>query len=95
MKTKITPFEFITFLIIFMFISTFGFAQGIFENDITGANPNTYNPYVINQVLDVNITSNGIGRGLGIEEVRIRITNTKLRDGTVIPSMRMTILNLP
>lgn len=57
----------ITLTIILLLSLTFTFAQSIFENDIKGANPNTFNPYIINEVLDVNITSNGISRGVGIE----------------------------
>ena len=38
----------------------------IFENPITGTNPNTSNPYTTGQTVDPNITASGIGRGSGI-----------------------------
>ena len=41
-------------------------AQIIFENPITGANPNTSNPYIIGQSFNSNVTVSGIGRGSGI-----------------------------
>ncbi len=56
----------ITLTIILFLSLTFAFAQSIFENDITGNNPNTFNPYIINQVLNSNIAATGIGRGSGI-----------------------------
>jgi hypothetical protein len=40
--------------------------QSIFENPITGTNPNTDNPYTTGQIVDPNITVSGIGRGSGI-----------------------------
>ena len=47
---------------------TFGvsFAQSIFDNPITGTNPNTANPYTAGQTVNANITVSGIGRGAGI-----------------------------
>lgn len=41
-------------------------AQSIFENPITGTNPNTANPYTTGQTVNANITVSGIGRGSGI-----------------------------
>ena len=41
-------------------------AQSIFDNPITGNNPNTSNPYTIGQSFDPEITVSGIGRGSGI-----------------------------
>jgi hypothetical protein len=41
-------------------------AQSIFENPITGTNPNTANPYTVGQTVNANITVSGIGRGSGI-----------------------------
>ena len=38
----------------------------IFDNPITGTNPNTANPYTTGQTVDPNITVTGIGRGAGI-----------------------------
>jgi hypothetical protein len=40
--------------------------QAIFDNPITGANPNTDNPYTVGQGINANITVSGIGRGAGI-----------------------------
>lgn len=45
---------------------TFSWGQSIFENPITGTNPNTANPYTIGQIVNPNITVSGIGRGVGI-----------------------------
>ncbi|MDD7888157.1 T9SS type A sorting domain-containing protein [Flavivirga sp. 57AJ16] len=45
---------------------TFGFGQSIYNNPITGTNPNTSNPYTIGETFDSNITVSGIGRGSGI-----------------------------
>lgn len=42
------------------------FAQSIFDNPITGTNPNTSNPYTFGQTVNTNITVSGIGRGTGI-----------------------------
>jgi hypothetical protein len=41
-------------------------AQSIFNNPITGTNPNTANPYTTGQTVNANITVSGIGRGTGI-----------------------------
>ena len=41
-------------------------AQVIYENPITGPNPNTSNPYIIGQVNNSNLSVSGIGRGSGI-----------------------------
>lgn len=41
-------------------------AQSIFENPITGTNPNTANPYTAGQIVNAGITVSGIGRGTGI-----------------------------
>ncbi len=41
-------------------------AQVVFENPITGANPNTSNPYILGQSFNSNVTVSGIGRGSGI-----------------------------
>ncbi len=40
--------------------------QSIFDNPITGTNPNTANPYITGQTVDPNLTVSGIGRGSGI-----------------------------
>jgi len=40
--------------------------QSIFDNPITGTNPNTSNPYTTGQNVNANITVSGIGRGSGI-----------------------------
>ena len=53
-------------LISVLFLNTFVFGQSIFTNPITGTNPNSTNPYIIGQTVDVNITVSGIGRGAGI-----------------------------
>jgi hypothetical protein len=42
------------------------FAQSIFDNTITGTNPNTSNPYITGQTVNTNITVSGISRGTGI-----------------------------
>jgi hypothetical protein len=41
-------------------------AQSIFDNPITGTNPNTSNPYTTGQTVNSGITASGIGRGSGI-----------------------------
>lgn len=38
----------------------------IFENPITGTNPNTSNPYTTGQIVNADISVSGIGRGSGI-----------------------------
>ena len=51
----------------FLFLIATGLnAQVIFENSITGPNPNTSNPYTIGQSTNSNLTVSGIGRGSGI-----------------------------
>jgi len=55
-----------TFLIALLIIANAGLAQSIWTNPITGANPNSTNPYVIGQTVEANITVSGIGRGSGI-----------------------------
>ncbi|MEO6721820.1 MAG: T9SS type A sorting domain-containing protein [Ferruginibacter sp.] len=40
--------------------------QSIFDNSITGINPNISNPYTTGQFAHSNITASGIGRGTGI-----------------------------
>ena len=47
-------------------MTSMGSAQSIFENPITGTNPNTDNPYITGQTVDANMTVSGIGRGAGI-----------------------------
>jgi len=42
------------------------FTQSIFDNPITGTNPNTANPYTAGQTINPNLTASGIGRGPGI-----------------------------
>lgn len=41
----------------------------IFGNPITGPNPNTADPYITGQTVDINLTVSGIGRGAGIAGV--------------------------
>ncbi|MGQ7946092.1 hypothetical protein [Flavobacterium sp. WC2509] len=41
----------------------FSFGQSIFSNSIVGANPNSVNPFVADQVVNLNISASGIGRG--------------------------------
>lgn len=53
-------------LLIVLFCSIFSWGQAIFENSITGTNPNTANPYTTGQIVNANITVSGIGRGSGI-----------------------------
>ena len=53
-------------LFIAFIVSCVGNAQVIFENPITGANPNTSNPYIIGQSNNSSVTVSGIGRGSGI-----------------------------
>ena len=55
-----------TLVLFFITISAFSFAQSIWNNPITGTNPNTANPYTTGQVVAANITVSGIGRGTGI-----------------------------
>lgn len=42
------------------------YGQSIWTNPITGTNPNTSNPYTTGDVVDMNITVSGIGRGAGL-----------------------------
>lgn len=53
-------------IIFILFSACFINAQVIVSNSITGTNPNTSNPYAIGQTTDPDITSPGIGRGIGI-----------------------------
>lgn len=53
-------------LIAFLLSSLLGLGQSIFNNPITGTNPDTANPYTAGQVVTANITVSGIGRGTGI-----------------------------
>ncbi|MDX1913072.1 MAG: T9SS type A sorting domain-containing protein [Saprospiraceae bacterium] len=52
--------------IFLLFCSLTSAAQSIFDNPITGTNPNTDNPYTTGQNVNANITVSGIGRGSGI-----------------------------
>lgn len=54
------------FFIAFLCAISFGFGQSIFRNDINNANPSTFNPFTLGQVVNPNITVSGIGRGPGI-----------------------------
>lgn len=51
---------------ILILTSVLGWGQTIFENPITGTNPNLDNPYTAGQIVNSNITVSGIGRGSGI-----------------------------
>ena len=51
---------------ILILASVLGWGQTIFENPITGTNPNLNNPYTAGQIVNSNITVSGIGRGSGI-----------------------------
>ena len=53
-------------LFVSILISTGLNAQVVFENPITGTNPNTSNPYTIGQTFNSNVAVSGIGRGSGI-----------------------------
>ena len=53
-------------LVVAFLISMISNAQVIFENSITGSNPNTSNPYTTGQTNNANLTVSGIGRGSGI-----------------------------
>jgi hypothetical protein len=57
-----------TIYLLTLLILTFGagIGQPIFDNPITGNNPNTSNPYITGQTINTNITVSGIGRGAGI-----------------------------
>jgi len=54
------------FFVVMLCAFTNGFTQSIFDNPITGTNPNTSNPYSIGQTVDPNLSASGIGRGSGI-----------------------------
>jgi hypothetical protein len=54
------------FSVLLFFACSSVMAQSIFDNPITGTNPNTFNPYTAGQTVDPNITASGIGRGTGI-----------------------------
>src|SRR5690554_6527353 len=57
------------YIILLLFISFLGmdnaWGQPIWQNSITGTNPNTSNPYTTGQTHNANITVSGIGRGSG------------------------------
>ncbi|WP_141248497.1 DUF642 domain-containing protein, partial [Flavobacterium sp. ACN6] len=57
-----------SFLLI-IFLHTAGFGQSIWNNPITGRNPNTSNPYTTGDVKNPNISVSGIRRGSGISGV--------------------------
>lgn len=50
----------------FIMIYLQGWSAEIWENSITGTNPNTSNPYTTGQSVSYNITVSGIARGSGI-----------------------------
>jgi len=54
------------FVVIFGLISAVGMGQDIWNNPITGTNPNSSNPYTTGDVVASNLTVSGIGRGTGI-----------------------------
>ena len=57
----------LVFLLFFIsMVDTRVAAQSIFNNPITDANPGSYNPFVLGQTVNANITVSGIGRGPGI-----------------------------
>lgn len=56
-----------SFTLIFLFFEiNFIFGQSIFNNPITGTNPNTSNPFIAGQTYNSNISVSGIGRGSGV-----------------------------
>jgi len=63
---KITFIKSLPVLIALFCAVNLGFGQSIFDNPITGTNPNTANPYTFGQYNDANISVSGIGRGSGI-----------------------------
>lgn len=70
-KVSKRDFKMLNYIKFFVYTSTlffcsFGFGQSIWENPITGTNPNTDNPYTTGDVVDANISVSGIGRGPGI-----------------------------
>ena len=57
----------IVIFVIFLFVlPIIGRGQSIWSNAITGANPNTADPYTAGQTSDAFISVSGIGRGAGI-----------------------------
>ncbi len=54
------------FSVLVVFACSSAVAQSIFDNPITGTNPNLSNPYTTGQTVNGNITASGIGRGSGI-----------------------------
>lgn len=56
----------IYFFLLLAFLTNALIAQSIFDNPITGTNPNTANPYTTGQTVNANITASGIGRGSGV-----------------------------
>jgi hypothetical protein len=65
LKTKKMKKKF-CFSVLMVVAFSSAWAQSIFDNPITGTNPNTSNPYTIGQTVNANITASGIGRGSGI-----------------------------
>lgn len=63
---KITSLKTLSLLISLFCAVGFGYGQSIFDNPITGTNPNTNDPYIIGQTVNANIIVSGIGRGIGI-----------------------------
>lgn len=66
MRIEIFNKELLLVTIICFMSSPMVFGQSIFENDISTDNPNNFNPYTINQVVDPILTASGISRGPGI-----------------------------
>jgi hypothetical protein len=58
--------HFFAVLVLVFFIPFLSLGQSVFKNSINGVNPNELNPYTIGQLVDLNITASGIGRGNGI-----------------------------
>jgi hypothetical protein len=56
----------ISTILLATFFAAIAFSQSIFDNPITGVNPNTANPYSTGQNVNPNITVSGIGRGSGV-----------------------------
>jgi hypothetical protein len=54
------------FSIAIILISFQGISQSIWTNPITGSDPGLSNPYTTGNVIDPNISVNGIGRGSGV-----------------------------
>jgi len=55
-----------TILIALLLMGNAGLAQSIWTNPVTGANPNSSNPYTAGQTTAANLNVTGIGRGSGI-----------------------------